>query len=308
MRSVIRRPASRLPSSSKQTQDPEISASLKTDWAPALVASATSSTPVRPAATRPAAVAFSFAAVLIAIAIPASSGPSRRILDRSSAAIERLAVTGVGLLRDEIATCADRANGRFAGVDQTARAAIEQRIVLDLVGAHRTVAQSGRRQLVEVIHSEAIAVGADPLLVGAIVAEESSFRSETVSPMGAMGLMQLRPFVAQALADRLALDWAGEEVLFEPAYNVRLGVRYFQDLLDDFGGDTRKALTAYNFGPERVRERERSGDVVDSLFARRVLRTFAMLDRERRASLDAHRKQTVDLPVLDLAIRFLTLS
>ena len=65
---------------------------------------------------------------------------------------------------------------------------------------------------------------------------ESSFRPGAVSEAGAVGLMQLRPFVAQDVAERNDLLWSGEITLVEPNQNVRLGVRYYRELVDRFQG------------------------------------------------------------------------
>jgi soluble lytic murein transglycosylase-like protein len=85
--------------------------------------------------------------------------------------------------------------------------------------------------------------GLDPELVLAVVAVESAFRPEAVSPKGAQGLMQLMPTTAAALGVGDALD---------PAQNLDGGVRYLGSLLTLYGGDLRRALAAYNAGEGAV--------------------------------------------------------
>jgi hypothetical protein len=71
-----------------------------------------------------------------------------------------------------------------------ARERVERSTILALVSAHqRSVDEDWRRQLADVIYEESIAAGVDPLMVAAIVAKESSFRSRVVSRKGAVGLM-----------------------------------------------------------------------------------------------------------------------
>lgn len=83
----------------------------------------------------------------------------------------------------------------------------------------------------------------DGLLVAAIVAVESRFIPEAVSPRGATGLMQVRPLVARAY---------GTHDLFDPYANVDVGSRYFRSLVKDYDGDLELALAAYNAGPAAV--------------------------------------------------------
>jgi soluble lytic murein transglycosylase-like protein len=85
--------------------------------------------------------------------------------------------------------------------------------------------------------------GLDPALVLAVVAVESGFRPEAVSPKGAEGLMQLMPATAGSLGVRDALD---------PEQNLDAGVRHLGSLLTLYGGDLGLALAAYNAGEGAV--------------------------------------------------------
>ncbi len=86
--------------------------------------------------------------------------------------------------------------------------------------------------------------GLDPDLVLAVVAVESAFRPDAVSPKGAQGLMQLMPRTAASLGVSDALD---------PAQNLDAGTRHLRFLVDLYGGDLRRALAAYNAGQGAVK-------------------------------------------------------
>lgn len=85
--------------------------------------------------------------------------------------------------------------------------------------------------------------GLDPALVLAVVAVESGFHAEAVSPKGARGLMQLMPATAAAL---------GVSNAFDPAANLDGGTRHLGALMARYGGDLKKALAAYNAGTGAV--------------------------------------------------------
>lgn len=79
--------------------------------------------------------------------------------------------------------------------------------------------------------------------VHSIVAAESAYRTDAVSPKGAIGLMQLMPDTARTYgADPR-----------DPEQNVAAGVAYLRDLLIQYHGDTALALAAYNAGPGAVK-------------------------------------------------------
>ena len=93
-----------------------------------------------------------------------------------------------------------------------------------------------------IISSTARDFGVEPALVKAVIAAESSFWPEAVSPAGALGLMQLMPETAAEL---------GVADPFDPTQNIEGGTRYLSEMLDR-SGDIRRALAAYNAGPHAV--------------------------------------------------------
>lgn len=118
-------------------------------------------------------------------------------------------------------------------------------------------------------------------LVLAVIQVESSGNNFAVSPVGAMGLMQLMPTTAEDVAGRIGTRWEGPPTLFDPVSNVRLGVRYLRELIDRYDS-VPTALAAYNWGPTRVAEALRRGEPVPVVYAQRVLAVYA---KARHATL-----------------------
>lgn len=92
----------------------------------------------------------------------------------------------------------------------------------------------------------------DPFLVAALIREESVYDPRAVSPVGAIGLMQLMPETGRRVARAAGLSDFSVDQLYTPEVNLTLGVRYLADLLDRFAGNEAYAVAAYNAGPEAV--------------------------------------------------------
>ena len=82
-----------------------------------------------------------------------------------------------------------------------------------------------------------------PKLLKAMIRQESGGRACAVSDKGAQGLMQLMPATQRDL---------NVSAPFDPAESIRGGAAYIAELLRKYKGDTRRALAAYNAGPQRV--------------------------------------------------------
>ena len=82
-----------------------------------------------------------------------------------------------------------------------------------------------------------------PALIKAVMRTESAFDPNVVSPVGAQGLMQLMP----ALAEEMGVVNA-----FDPRENIMGGAKYLKQLLDSTRGDIPLTLASYNAGPGNV--------------------------------------------------------
>jgi soluble lytic murein transglycosylase len=110
-----------------------------------------------------------------------------------------------------------------------------------------------QRRLAVAIVREAKRQEVDPLLVVAVIRTESSFDNYAVSPVGAMGLMQVMPATGAWLLERRGEKLRRRTNLFDPELNVALGTFYLAELIAKFGA-VDKALVAYNAGPSNARK------------------------------------------------------
>jgi soluble lytic murein transglycosylase len=101
------------------------------------------------------------------------------------------------------------------------------------------------------IKSHADQRGLDPYLMAALVAQESTFTADVRSSANAIGLMQLIPSTGRRYALKVGLRGYSAASLTRPETNVLLGMTYFKDLIDRFGG-AHFALASYNAGENRV--------------------------------------------------------
>lgn len=89
-----------------------------------------------------------------------------------------------------------------------------------------------------------------PEIVYSVLRQESLYRADAVSGVGARGLLQLMPSTARLTAKKWTLQRPSDRDLFTPAVNVRLGAAHLRDLLLRFDGQMPVALAGYNAGPE----------------------------------------------------------
>ena len=103
------------------------------------------------------------------------------------------------------------------------------------------------------IAAESRSAGLDPYLIAAVINVESGFREGVTSKAGAVGLMQVIPSTAWAVANEAGLsERVTARTLERPGTNVRVGTRYLAYLVRRYDGDTQLALAAYNAGMTNV--------------------------------------------------------
>lgn len=91
----------------------------------------------------------------------------------------------------------------------------------------------------------------DRALIFAFMRQESAFNANAISHAGARGLMQLMPRTASYISRDRTLQHAQRARLYEPAFNMALGQRYLEYLLNEkeYERNLFLATSAYNGGP-----------------------------------------------------------
>jgi len=126
--------------------------------------------------------------------------------------------------------------------------------------------QFTKEEIDRIIEKKARKYGINPNFIKALVQCESGYNVYACSKKGAMGLTQLMPETCKNL---------GIKNPFSPEENLDGGIRYIISLLKEFK-DVKKALYAYNAGPERVRK-GKAIPFETKKFANCVLAYFAKL-------------------------------
>jgi soluble lytic murein transglycosylase len=132
------------------------------------------------------------------------------------------------------------------------------------------------RPYLELVEKRAKEFDLEPSLLYGLIRSESAFRAAVISRAGAVGLMQLMPFTAKDMAERIKREggpnYFGENDLVDstnPALNVHIGTYYFKYLRDYFD-DPILALMAYNGGQNRIRRLRSANNLPIDLFVETV--------------------------------------
>ena len=119
----------------------------------------------------------------------------------------------------------------------------------------------------DLVAPEAQARGLDPLLIFALVRQESLFESLSYSTAAAHGLMQIIPSTGQEIATALKWPDYSQSDLYKPYISVKFGVYYLARQRDGLDGDLYAGLAAYNGGPgNSARWKAASGDDPDLFY------------------------------------------
>ena len=99
----------------------------------------------------------------------------------------------------------------------------------------------------------------EPELLAALIYVESRFDQYSLSPKGAVGLMQLMPSTAFWIAEKLDYQDFSLKDLEDPGLNIKFGSWYFSYLYQKFDKDLIKTIAAYNAGENNVRNWIKAG-------------------------------------------------
>jgi soluble lytic murein transglycosylase len=133
------------------------------------------------------------------------------------------------------------------------------------------------RNIAEIVYDESFKKELDYRLVLAIMKIESNFRQNAVSKKGARGLLQVKPSLAKHIAEDVGVNWRGDTTLDEPEKNIKIGVHFFSQLIEDFENIS-LALHAYHVGPTRMRAMVAGKKIPEKRFLNLVLDEY---DRNR---------------------------
>jgi soluble lytic murein transglycosylase len=105
----------------------------------------------------------------------------------------------------------------------------------------------------------------DPMFAAGLIRQESTFQADAVSRKDAIGLMQVLPKTGKLLAKQLKVRYTKDK-LFEPDYNIELGMVYIASLVRQTGA-LEYAAAAYNAGEDRIAawKAERNYDEIPEL-------------------------------------------
>ena len=99
----------------------------------------------------------------------------------------------------------------------------------------------------DTVQAAAAEYGVDPLLIWAVMREESRYDPEALSYVGARGLMQVMPSTQEWIAEELGKEIAPGDA-YDPETSIRMGAWFLRFLSDHFQGDVELVIAAYNGG------------------------------------------------------------
>lgn len=111
-------------------------------------------------------------------------------------------------------------------------------------------------------------------LVLSIIDIESGFQQNLVGADRDRGYMQIIPgterWLAKTFGDELGLSYDPNRI-FEPEYNLALGIKYLDELMSDYGVDYDRILSEYNRGPNNLKKYYEANRTYSTTYSRKVL-------------------------------------
>lgn len=148
----------------------------------------------------------------------------------------------------------------------------------------------------DLLSAEALERDLDPLLLAALVRQESLFEPAAESYAGARGLGQVMPATGEGIANSLDMEDFDLDDLYRPSVGIRFGAFYLAVQMRRFDDQILIALAAYNGGPgNTLRWLEPAGDDLDlfvevitaaqsRLYLQRVYEQYLIYERLYRST------------------------
>lgn len=167
--------------------------------------------------------------------------------------------------------------------DTLARTCQVRDILVDI--SHGDISGDAASTLAREIDRNARFYDFDPLLILAVVMTESRADFDAVghgtagTVSGAVGVMQVRPATASAMAQALGKAAPSPADLLDPSYNLSVGVAFLLQMIHRYG-DLRLGIMAYNVGPSGLESGLRGESALPEGYYRKVLAMYGRLRRE----------------------------
>lgn len=178
--------------------------------------------------------------------------------------------------------------------------------------AHQRVVDAHPIYYKDLIEQYAAENNLKPAFVTAIILNESSFRTDAESSVGARGLMQLMPSTAEWIAGKLDISGYSFDRMYDAETNIRFGTWYLGYLSRLFRGDPVSVAAAYHAGQGQVSgwlsdpgiskdgvtiDLESLSDGPTKTYARRVTQAYGIYEALYYPPVDGNADGTMPLAV-----------
>lgn len=168
------------------------------------------------------------------------------------------------------------------------------RILNERQKAEERIVQQHPIEYMEWIKREAQKNNLHPAFVAALIMNESSYRPDAESNVGARGLMQVMEPTAADIAEELGIENYSFDMLYDPETNIIFGCYYLGQLSQRFRGDPVCVSASYHAGAQQVQnwlntsrlspdglrlDLSKMEDGPTKQYATRVTRDFAIYQR-----------------------------
>ncbi|HAS73211.1 MAG TPA: hypothetical protein DCS67_03610 [Clostridiales bacterium UBA8960] len=111
-------------------------------------------------------------------------------------------------------------------------------------------------------------------LVLSIIDIESNFNGKLIGTSQDRGYMQIIPgterWLVTTFGEELGLTYNPERI-FDPEYNIALGIKYLDELMNEYGADYERILSEYNRGPSNLKKYYEANRTYSTSYSRKVL-------------------------------------